>query len=337
MLNHPGDEYDAYAHRVLVSDCTNQTILGIDAATGERSVVVDTWPWPEPDTTTCVDDLVVEHYGQYAYATVDRSFPDPNGSDLSCFASDLVFIDTVYGDVFPIENISYRCCDDCGSAHVFYSPQFDTFHDRLLYLESDCSPDFCDNSLAASPFSGGDRERVHTLYPPECIPAEPEDCIGVPYVTPTGLTFDPFDPDHRVMVVGRSSPTFLSRLDSIDLDTGEILESFPISTMWGDLELGYVADIAVNGNDGTVFVTMSGRRAQGDIEWAVVALNRFTGDQILVYDGHPTADGQTLSCTPNASFDSRQGRLVLVEPPGGYRCQGNAFALDVATGEFSSL
>jgi hypothetical protein len=335
MSNAPGDEYDAYNHHVLVSDCPNQALLGIDAATGERNVVVDTWPWPEPGSTSCVIDVVVERGGQYAYATVDRSFDDPSGGDLSCFASDLVFIDTLYGKATPLENIIYSCCDDCGGSRQFYSPQVDLFHGRLLYLESDCSPDSCSPALSASPF-GGASERVHYLYPPPCASDDPE-CTDSSYVSPSAVTFDPVDPDHRVLVVAYPSTTFQPHIDSMDLDTGEIIETISIQADWGDLHLDYVPDIAVDATSGRVLLTMSGRRAGGDIMWAVLSIDRFTGEQTLLYDGAPTADGRTLSCTPDAAFDTLQGRLLLVERPGGYRCAGNAFALDVVTGALSSL
>ncbi len=331
-----GDEYDALGHRVLVADCASNTLIGIDAATGERSVVIDSWPWFEPNGTVCVDDLVVEHDGQYVYAFVDRTFVDPDGSGITCSASEFVKIDAVLGEVSPIYTSDYSCCDDCGSDDETYSPQVDLAHKRLLTLDAQCNPNACVYALASTAFDGEVKEQVHRLYVPACYPDD-EDCPDPSYVSPDALTFDPVAPDSRVLVLASPSSTWETYIDSIDLDTGEIIETIPIQTQWGDLDLSYVRDISIDDTNGRALLTLAGRRPGGPTVFGVVAIDRFTGEQTLLHDGGATADGRTLACTPNAAVDTLTGRLLLVEPPGGYLCEGNTFALDLKTGELSAL
>lgn len=331
-----GDEYDALNHRVLVADCANQTLVGVDATTGARSVVVDTWPWPEFGSTSCVEELVVDPYNATAFATVSRTYPDPDDPELYCVSSDLVSIDTWGGKVQPMANIRTVCCDDCGDGHEFYSPQVDHFNWRLLMLEADCSPDACDYAISARPLDGTDPYRVQGLYPVACYPDD-EGC-DYSYVAPNVLTFDPQDPDHRVLVVATPSTTFETRIDSIDLDTGAIVETISIRTDWSDFQVNYIADISVDTWNGGMYLTVAGTRPGGEVVWGVIAMDRTVpSDPTLLYDGSPTADGRALSCTPIASFDSLLGRILLVEPPGGYGCQGNVFALDLWDGSFSGL
>src|SRR5687767_11870840 len=52
--NAPRDEYDVTNHRLLLPDCSNSTLVGLDLATGRRDVLVDTWPWTEPGILPCV-------------------------------------------------------------------------------------------------------------------------------------------------------------------------------------------------------------------------------------------------------------------------------------------
>lgn len=163
------------------------------------------------------------------------------------------------------------------------------------------------------------------------------DCADPSYVSPDALTFDPVAPDSRVLVLASPSSTWETYIDSIDVYTGKILETIPIQTQWDDLDLNYVRDISIDDTNGRVLLTMAGRRAGGPTVFGVAAIDRFAGKQTLLHDGSATADGRTLACTPNAAVDTLTGRLLLVEPPGGYLCEGNAFALDLETGELSSL
>ncbi len=55
------------------------------------------------------------------------------------------------------------------------------------------------------------------------------------------------------------------------------------------------------------------------------------------YFGTPTADGARLACNPDVSFDTRGNRLLMIEPAGGNGCEGNSFALDLATATLSRL
>jgi hypothetical protein len=333
--NAPGDEYDAAGHRVLVADCPSSTLLSMDADTGQRSVLIDTWPWSEPDSTSCVRDLVVARDGQSAYATVERTF-ERDGD--TCSSDDFVSIDTATGAVTPIYNIDTLCCDDCGSHQGIYSKQIDAFHERVLYLTQDCEPDWCDHTLAATPFSGEPRQDLYALYPPPCYPDE--DCT-VPDINPVRLAFDPMDPDHHALVVIRSASAEHARyIDVTDIATGEIVETIPIQTTWGDLSATDIADISVDAEYLRVFVTLfyeGWPYPDGEKLVIVVGIDRYTGDQILIYDGRPAPDGSMPACRPDASFDSSNGRLLLIEPPGGISCQDQTFALDVLTGAFTRL
>ena len=181
---------------------------------------------------------------------------------------------------------------------------------------------------------------VQPFDPLPCIPDEGSDCVYSP-TDPRELRIDPLDPNHRVLVLAALYGTGETHIDSIDLETGVIVESIPIQTDWGAIQLDSqyqnIADVSTDNATARVFVTLVGQGPVGEILWAVVAIDRDSGDQHLVYDGSPTADGKKLACMPNASFDIRENRLVLVEPPGEASCQGNVFTVDVVSGAFASL
>ena len=56
------------------------------------------------------------------------------------------------------------------------------------------------------------------------------------------------------------------------------------------------------------------------------------GEQTLLYDGAPTAEGVTIACHPTPAFDTRDNRVLMVEPVDSSGCAGRVFAVDASTG-----
>ena len=343
------DAYDPVNHRVLVGDCLTNEVLSQDATTGERTVLVATWPWTEPGSTSCVREIMVQRDGLRAYATVSRQFQHPEASDQTCVASEFVSIDTSTGEVTPLRNIAYSCGE--GGSSALYSVQFDAYYQRLLHLSDSCNPNWCDHNISATDLGTGDVSSVHDLYPLPCFPDD-EGCVIESRTAPIALTFDPVQPDKRILVFARNRPNSGNPgapfIESIDTATGEVAETIEIQSTWDLLghtwdktTVGGVEDVSLDPENWRVLVTVVGGEergpTRGEPRWMVISINRYTGEQTMLYFGTPTADGAKLACSPDVSFDTRGNRLLMIEPPGGYGCQGGSFALDLATSTLSHL
>lgn len=329
-INVPTDEYDAANHRLLLSDCTVDALVAYDLESGARSIVADTWPWTEPNTSVCISDLVVEAGGERVFAVTYRSFPEPDGSGGSCSGSDVVSIDTRSGEVSELANIEFRCCDDCGDGQEYYALQVDMASERLLSLDLDCDPNFCDNYLTSMGIAADQTQRLQPVFLTDCSPYPDEDaCFGaIDEIFGEDTVFDPADPDHRILVLLGDDT-----VDAIDFSTGAREQVAAVQTVWGDITISSFDGLSVDAEQGRLFLTGS---APGPL-YVVVAIELATGDQTLLYDGSPTADGEQLACRPNPAYDTRAKRVILVEQSGGYGCSGSIFAVDGATGVLTRL
>ena len=337
--NLPADEYDPANHRLLVSDCPNHTLLAVDLATGQRSVLIHEWPWTEPDNEPCVERVVVDRDGTRAFATVSRVFPDPRGgAGAHCQATDLTLIDLETRAVTPLQNIDHNCCDDWCGADMYSSLQLDERHGRLLYLESDLRADYGEHYLSSTPFGTDQGAQLYQLYASDCLPDD-ERCAGVPWSEAEWLTFDPAAPEQRILVLSWRyligdylGGEYL--LDRIDVATGAITESLPLEFLEADFTRGSLAGLAVDTEKQRVLLTWTAVD-----RWTVFALDLVTGEETLLHDG-PPADGARLECSPTTAFDSRERRLLLVESlRGGYpeTCKNGVFAVDADTGAFTQV
>lgn len=338
--NVPGDEYDLATNRVLVPDCDNRALMTVDAATGAIDALIPELPGAEYDGFVCLHSLTVEPGGGLAYGTFDYEIADPDGSDEDdCAVRDLVSVDTVTGAVATLRNISTHCdCDECSSTG-YRSLQVDAFHDRLLSIESHCQGDWCSHDLSALFLDGGPGQRLHRLYRDYCLP-EYEDCSAPELTSPTRFTFDPAAADDLVLVLATLLPApNRAALGAIDVATGETVETIPIQPQWGDITVGpgYASDISVDLASWRVLVTLPGTGPGGTSLWTVVLVDRYTGNQAMIYDGRPAPDGSKLDCRPNASLDRQANRLLLIEPLDQPNCVGRSFALDLTTGAFTRL
>jgi hypothetical protein len=327
------DEYDPGNHRLLLSDCDGNTLRSQDADTAERHAMIMHWPWEDLDGTTCVEDLAVGADGR-AYAVVFRAWVNPDDGQ-SCYARDFVSINVATNFVNVLNPPASGCDEDDVNGSKIYSPQLDGFQDRVLYLASSCRNGHCGHSLMATR-PDSEPEVVQKLYPVSCYP----DDLDCDYMATKveRFVFDPVGPDKRVLVFARTNTAPLKPfIDSIDLSTGAVEETIPIQTTWGDLRLEKVLDATVDSESWRVFVTMMGKR-RGELTYAVVAVDRYTGTQTLLYDGRPTGSNETFDCQPNAALDTGNHRLLLAEPLGGYDdCPGRSFVLDLETGTFARL
>jgi hypothetical protein len=335
--NQPGDEYDAVNHRLLRSDCPAGTLTALDLATGESSVLVDTWPWPDSDGA-CIQTLVSQADGRRAFATTSRSFRDPSGSN-SCSATDLVAIDTVTGQVDEIVNITRDCCDDCGDYHGYDSPQVDLVHDRLLYIEHDCDPNFCDSYLAASDFGAMESTRLEPVFLTDCsVYQDEEECFyELDTIWPRALVLDPEAPEREALILLENEGTDAVTIDSFDFTTGARRQLATLTTVWGDLRVFDVKDLAVDPYEQRAFVAGQALAPLNQTMYVLISVDLVTGEQRLLYDGDPTAYGSMSSCRIDVAYDRREQRVLLVEPLGGYDCAGNVFAVDADTGAFTLL
>ncbi len=337
--NVPGDEYDAANHRLLVSDCLNNALVAVDLATGERSVLIDTWPWTEPGNETCVGRIVVARDGTRVFATMWRTFPYPDGGEGAyCTSHDLVAIDLETRDVTPLQNINFDCCDEYCGGESYHALQLDDHRERLLYFESDSVADYGEHYLASTPYGTAQGERLRQLYASDCLPDD-DLCTGQPWTEVESLTFDPAAPDDRILVLSRRYPVgdYLAGehiVDRIDIATGAIAESHTLELVDGSTSVSMI-DFSVDIEKQRVLFTW--RLVVGPVtRWNVSALDLATGEETMLYDGSPAADGAQLECRPDPAFDARARRLLLSEPfDVGNDCRNGVFAVDADTGEFS--
>jgi hypothetical protein len=322
-------------NRLLVPDCPNNALLSLDLATGERSALVEFWPWAESDSTSCVTSVLADPSGGRAFAVVERGFTDPTDPDGGgCSAVDLVIIDTATRDVTPIQNIHYDCSDDGGTHESYHSLQVDAFQQRLLFFESDCDPNFCNYPVSGISLHTLADQYLYTPYTPECYPDD-EGCSGDTWMTVTAMSFDPADPDHRLLLLVRRDLTDEYRIDSLDLTTGTLTVVAEIEPTVEGLPIGGISGFSIDAEkQRALFVTAAGPNT--DWSWVVVAVDLLTGAHSFLYDGSPTAGGAQLECGPDAAFDA-DGRRVLLAEPIGNNCSNGVFAVDADTGAFTQV
>jgi hypothetical protein len=224
---------------------------------------------------------------------------------------------------------------DCGPYYyaAYSSLQIDEYEGRLLYLVTySAGDDPSTNYLGSTPLPGGaSSPSLDRNLSGDCHPDQ-TGCEGEIWKDTDALTFDPAAPEQRVVmltryqIIGESS--FQYFLDTHDLATGETVASLPLT-----LAPGAMAGISFDVEKQRMLIT---RDVPG--QWSVIAVDLTTGEETLLYDGSPTADGQQLACSPSTAFDSRERRLLLTEPIGGPDdCKNGVFAVDVDTGAFTQV
>lgn len=331
--NVSGDEYDPANHRLLLSDCPNNALLALDLATGQRSVLIDTWPWTEPGNQPCVSGVVVAQDGRRAFATMRREIPDSSGGEGdSCISKDLVAIDLETREVIPMNNIDYEC--DPRYYRGYSSLQIDEYQDRVLYLaSSSAGDDPTETYLSSTPFPGEaagpslERNLSGGCYPDQ------EGCEGQTWASVDALVFDPAAPEERALILSRKRSIGESVPDQYVIDTHDLATGETLASLTLTLEPGPMAGIAIDAEKRRLLFT---RDVPG--QWSVIAVDLATGEETLLYDGSPTPDGQQFACSPTTAFDSRERRLLLVEPIGGRdNCTNGVFAVDVDTGAFTQI
>jgi hypothetical protein len=328
--NVSGDRYDPAHHRLLLSDCPNNALIALDLATGERSVVIDTWPWTEPGNEPCVGGIVVDRDGRRVYATVKRVFPDSTGTSI-CRADVLVAIDLETREVTPMKEIDFSCGSE--EYYSYLSLQIDAHGGRLLYIDSTSGGEgITIDSLASVPLPGGATgPALQRNLSGDCYPDQ-TGCEGETWANIGRFMFDPAAPDERLLMLARqyiigqpASGDYL--LDTRDIATGATIARLPL------LVSGPLAGISLDAEKQRMLFT---RDVEG--QWSVIALDLVTGEETVLHDGSPTADGQQLACSPNTAFDARERRLLLIEPIGGFDdCTNGVFAVDADTGAFTQI
>lgn len=322
-LNVPGDQYDAANHRVLYADCAAGALMSMDLAGGERRVVADAWPWSQTEGSVCVDTFVVAPGGERVYAVVDRTYPHPE-VDVSCSDSALVAIETASGKTSALGSLSDACCgEDCDIDHDDGALQLDAAHERLLYLDPACvvgEPGSCASSLVSTGLSGS---AVFVTYPLS------SDEAGDARVQ--AFTFDPAAPQRKVLLLLDDHT-----IDRLDFTTGERAKVATIESAWDDdIEIQYATGVAMDGAGQRLFVAAVALWPGPDALFVVVEVDLASGEQTLLYDGAPTADGNVIACHPEPSFDTRDDRVLMVESVDISGCAGRVFAVDASTGELT--
>lgn len=322
--NAPGEEYDAANHRVLYGDCMAGTLMAVDLATGQHSVVADTWPWPEADARACVQSLVVEPGGKRVFAVVERPVAQTaaqavaaaGASASACSASELVAIDTASGEVTPLRALTSGCSGDPGAAPSFSAPQIDAAHGQLLHLEDVCDATSCQGRLTSTRFDGA------------------EGSVAQPMggVQAASFILDPADPDRSALLLRDDLG-----VDALDFTTGKRGQRASIQATWDDIEIQYTTGVAADAANLRVFISAVALWPGPDALFVVVAYDLVTGEQTLLYDGSPAADGAAIACHPDPSFDSATNRVLLVERPDAFGCVANVFAVDAASGDFARV
>ncbi len=321
-INVHGDGYDAAHHQVLYADCASGALMALDLAGGERRVVADAWPWTEAAGGVCVASAVVDPSGERVYALVDRTFPHPE-IDASCSARDLVSIETASGKTSLLESLSGACCEGCSPAHDTGALQLDAAHGRLLHLVESCA-DGDPGSCASELTSTGLHESAWSVSYPVS-----SDQAGD--ARATAFTFDPADPQTKVLLLLEDGT-----IDRLDLPTGERAKAATIQAAWGDeIEIQYSTGVAMDVVNQRMYVAAVALWPGPDALFVVVEIDLDSGEQTLLYDGAPTAEGSVIACHPEPSFDSRAGRVLMVESVDTSGCAGRVFAVDASTGELT--
>ncbi len=314
--NAPGEEYDAANHRVLYGDCNAGALMAVDLLTGQHSVVTAAWPWTEAGARACVQSLVVEPGGKRVFAVVERSFAQAEASASSCSASELVAIDTASGEVTALRTFSTGCGDDLAASRGSYAPQIDTAHRQLLHLEVGCDAASCQSQLTSTRFDGAEGS---VAQPMERVQAG-------------SFILDPADPDRSALLLRDDLG-----LDALDFTTGKRGQRATIQAAWDDIEIQYPTGLAADTEGQRLFVSAVALWSGPEALFVVVAIDLVTGEQTLLYDGSPAADGASIACHPDPSFDSAENRVLLVERPDAFGCVANVFSVDAESGEFARV
>jgi hypothetical protein len=325
-MNAPGDEYDAAHHQVLYADCAAGALMAVDLAGGERRVVADAWPWSQPEgeiANVCVQNAVVAPGGERAYALVDRTFPHPDGDPgLSCRATELVGIETSSGETSLLGRLSGACCENCSPMVQASALQLDAAHGRLLHLVDSCvagEPGSCAHELTSTALdesSGWVQHRVSS-----------EQDGGA---RARSFTFDPADPQNSVILLLEDGT-----IDRLDFANGRRDKVATIQAEWDDIEIQYPTGVAMDPANQRMFVAAVALWSGPDALFVVVEVDLDSGEQTLLYDGAPTAEGNLIVCHPEPSFDSGEGRILMVEAVDPSGCSGRVFAVDSSTGELT--
>jgi hypothetical protein len=312
--NTPGEAYDAANHRVLYGDCVAGALMAVDLATGQHGVVTAAWPWADTEARACVQSLVVEPGGTRVFAVVEREVAQPGAS--ACSASELVAIDTASGEVTPLRALASGCSGALAAAPGFSAPQIDTVHGQLLHLEAACDATSCSDRLTSTRFDGAEGS---VLQPMEGVQA-------------ASFILDPANPDRSALLLRDDLG-----LDALDFTTGKRGQRARIQATWDDIEIQYATGVATDAERLRVFISAVALWAGPDALFVVVALDLVTGEQTLLYDGSPAADGAAIACHPDPSYDSAENRVLLVERPDAFGCVANVFSVDAETGEFARV
>ena len=318
LLNVPGDAYDAAHHRVLYADCAAGALMSMDLADGARHVVAGAWPWPEEQGSACVDSFVVDPDGAHVYAVVERTFPEPGAPDVSCSATELVAIETGSGKTSSLWSPSAACCGDCERAQDTHALQLDAAGGRLLHLDQDCSAGACERYLASTGLHESAQPLLRPLSSDQAGDARAQ-----------AFTFDPADAQNSVLVLLDDLT-----IDRLDFGTGARDKAASIRAAWDDIEIQYTTGITVDPVSRRQFVAAVALWPGPDALFVVVEVDA-DGEQTLLYDGAPTTEGVTIACHPTPAFDTRDNRVLMVEPVDLSGCAGRVFAVDASTGELT--
>lgn len=333
-INAPGDQYDPARHQVLYADCAAGALMAVDLAGGERRVVADAWPWSQPGVpeggpedvigSACVDRAVVAPGGERVYALVDRTFPHPDGDpSLSCRSRELVAVETASGKTSHLGSLATVCCADCAPSLDDGALQLDAAHGRLLHLVESCNatePGSCSGELTSTALSQS-AEHVSLAVSSE----QAGDARA------RAFTFDSADPQIKVLVL-REDGT----VDRLDLATGERSRAVTIQSEWDlDIHIQYPTGVTMDAVNRRLYIAAVALWPGPDALFVVVEVDLDSGEQSLLYDGAPTAAGDAIACHPQPSFDSRDGRVLMIESVDTSGCAGRVFAVDAGTGELT--
>lgn len=329
-VNVPSDAYDPVNHRLLLPGCGDHGLLTLDLSTGERSVLIDDWPWTEAVDFSCTLEAVIDQTGERAFATVQSRYPDSERGQ--CEAIDLFAIDTETGVVTLLQNIQTQCCDDYCGTRNYLAMQVDDSQQQLLHVVADCG-DICSYEISAAQFEPGASQRLHRV--PFCPPYESNCSSEDSWQSVRGMRFDPAAPDDRLLLVTWYDMEY--RIESLDIATGAITHVVDIASVPGSM---WIANISVDIANQHLLLTGLDTTALPHTPWMVVAVDLVTHEQSVLYHGSPGGDGAGLTCSVSTAFDSRARRLLLFETQDFYLqqdCSERVFALDPDTGALTLL
>ena len=325
----PQDGFDPFNNRWVLRSNDSSTLVGVDMQTGDETVIVQSWPWPETHSTY-IDDFALDQGAEHIYAFVTHSYFDQ--TMLSCVEKEYVSIDAIDGSVLPIDQLNFECCDDCGGGRYRTDPVIDVAHNSLRYLDANCDPDGCDHYARDWDPDTATLNSSHYLYDSYCDWNDPEVYCNMDTLwneRPLDITVDPRADTNMLLLMREGT------LLSLDHGEGSIDTEVEIPADWDEvsLDLSYYKQwLQLDYEQRRAFVTLKGTFA-----YATIQVDLDSEELSMVYGGDMIM-GTQLGCVDAVAFDTLHNRILYRNKASVPKnCVAGFYAVDIQSGVAEKL